>query len=655
MAYQSAIQFWKTFDLHSLQKQLDEEATEVARRQDESDLSVRKLVELSKEFKKNSNEEVRKAMSPILRAFQSEIDSLTRRASTAETHFLNAYKKFIEIPDPSPLLESAVGQHQKLMNMQDLAVENSKLRETLDEYTKEFAQVKNQATTINKLKNQIKELENSIEEKAKSKAKEQTAQLMETFEEKEREFAEVLSAANSSTKESVNKCTVLQAALESTQAELFELKNKLDENSSAKLAEMDILVTDLDRANQRAQLAEKELERLQTLTQQKDTQLKSSVDTSELELELKVKDKELTSVREDVERLQKNLLTLRDKSTNQIELLEKELRDKGIRLSEAERLLSQQEDYEEIKKELNIMRSVEFSHSSQEATPTSSVKPLEVLLLEKNRGLMNENTRLKTELSELRIHFSSLQRQHNETLQSVQDQQLLINQLETDLAQIQPYLPPRPEAEGQASSSEFIAEAVKDIHPERNDEGSLLAIVTSQRERLKQRNMELEAECQEHKQSAVVLQREVDTLRGDNVKLYEKVRFLQTYSTTTKPTGDDLTSRYSSQYEARLDPFAAFSSKERQRKYMQLSGPDKATLILGRFILSNKVARMITFFYIIIIHLIIMLVLAKLVNTASDSTIDLYTECAKKFSQHMSVFHDVQPGDHHLPVAGEGG
>ena len=46
--------------------------------------------------------------------------------------------------DPVPLLESAVTQQQKLMNMQDLTVENSKLRETLDEYTKEFAQVKNQ-------------------------------------------------------------------------------------------------------------------------------------------------------------------------------------------------------------------------------------------------------------------------------------------------------------------------------------------------------------------------------------------------------------------------------------------------------------------------------------------------------------------------------
>lgn len=47
-------------------------------------------------------------------------------------------------PDPIPLLEQALSQQQRLNAMQDLEVENVKLRETLDEYTKEFAQVKNQ-------------------------------------------------------------------------------------------------------------------------------------------------------------------------------------------------------------------------------------------------------------------------------------------------------------------------------------------------------------------------------------------------------------------------------------------------------------------------------------------------------------------------------
>lgn len=44
----------------------------------------------------------------------------------------------------------------------------------------------------------------------------------------------------------------------------------------------------------------------------------------------------------------------------------------------------------------------------------------------------------------------------------------------------------------------------------------------------------------------------------------------------------DAMSKYSSEYEATLDPFAAFGAKEKQRKYAQLSGPDKATLVLVR-------------------------------------------------------------------------
>ena len=58
---------------------------------------------------------------------------------------------------------------------------------------------------------------------------------------------------------------------------------------------------------------------------------------------------------------------------------------------------------------------------------------------------------------------------------------------------------------------------------------SLLSIVTSQRERFKQRNKQLESESQQQQQTISVLEREVDSLRCDNVKLYEKVRFLQTY------------------------------------------------------------------------------------------------------------------------------
>ena len=61
-------------------------------------------------------------------------------------------------------------------------------------------------------------------------------------------------------------------------------------------------------------------------------------------------------------------------------------------------------------------------------------------------------------------HFSSLQQQHTDTLQTVQEQKDLIVQLETDLSLVQPYLPLREEGEGQAnapSSADLLSEALK--------------------------------------------------------------------------------------------------------------------------------------------------------------------------------------------------
>ena len=44
----------------------------------------------------------------MLKAYQGEIDQLTRRSKVSESAFLNAYKLLAEAPDPYPLLDAAV-------------------------------------------------------------------------------------------------------------------------------------------------------------------------------------------------------------------------------------------------------------------------------------------------------------------------------------------------------------------------------------------------------------------------------------------------------------------------------------------------------------------------------------------------------------------
>ncbi|NWZ40446.1 CASP protein, partial [Brachypodius atriceps] len=92
---------------------------------------------------------------------------------------------------------------------------------------------------------------------------------------------------------------------------------------------------------------------------------------------------------------------------------------------------------------------------------------------------------------------------------------------------------------------------------------------------------------------------------------------------------DDTEQRYSSQYEERLDPFSSFSRKERQRKYLSLSPWDKATLGMGRLILSNKTARTVAFFYTLLLHCLVFLVLYKTAWSESVGR-DCAAFCAKK-------------------------
>ncbi len=70
----------------------------MAKRQDSSDESRKKLVDLSREFKKTSTEEVRKKAAPLLKSFQGEVDALSRRSQAAESAFLTTYKRLIDIP-----------------------------------------------------------------------------------------------------------------------------------------------------------------------------------------------------------------------------------------------------------------------------------------------------------------------------------------------------------------------------------------------------------------------------------------------------------------------------------------------------------------------------------------------------------------------------
>ncbi|XP_078081337.1 protein CASP-like isoform X8 [Mustelus asterias] len=662
----SMSQYWKKFDLQLLQRELDATATVLANRQDESEQSRKRLIDESREFKKNTPEDLRKLVAPLLKSFQAEIDALSKRSKEAEAAFLNVYKRLIDVPDPVPALDLGQQLQLKVQRMHDVETENQKLRETLEEYNKEFAEVKNQEVTIKALKEKIKEYEQTLSSKAESLALEKEQKLQNDFTEKERKLQETQTSLASKFEEADHKVQVLQTALESTQTELFDLKAKYDEESTAKADEIEMIMTDLERANQRTEVVQREAETLreqlssankslQLATQiQKAPDVEQAIEVltrSSLEVELAAKDREIMQLVEDVQRLQANLTKLRESSASQVSQLEQQLSAKNSTLKQLEEKLKGQSDYEEVKKELSILKSMEFVASEGTGSQDTS-KTLEVLLLEKNRSLQSENATLRITNSDLSARCAELQMQFTEAVKTTAGQKELIIKLEQDLSTIQSMSSlQRPDTEGaDLSNMEKIPEPIKAATalfasaPSPTSElpqgqmDSLLSIISSQRERFRARNQELESDSRMMQQTLHALQSELDNLRVDNIKLYEKIKFLQSYP-GRGASSDDTELRYSSQYEERLDPFASFSRKERQRRYLSLSPWDKATLSMGRVILSNKMARTIAFFYTVLLHCMVFLVLYKVAWSESVGR-DCVAYCAKKYSDHLHKFHE---------------
>ncbi|XP_036264858.1 protein CASP isoform X13 [Pipistrellus kuhlii] len=664
----SMFQYWKRFDLQQLQRELDATATVLANRQDESEQSRKRLIEQSREFKKNTPEDLRKQVAPLLKSFQGEIDALSKRSKEAEAAFLNVYKRLIDVPDPVPALDLGQQLQLKVQRLHDIETENQKLRETLEEYNKEFAEVKNQEVTIKALKEKIREYEQTLKNQAETIALEKEQKLQNDFAEKERKLQETQMSTTSKLEEAEHKVQTLQTALEKTRTELFDLKTKYDEEITAKADEIEMIMTDLERANQRAEVAQREAETLreQLSSANHSLQLASQIQKapdveqaievltrSSLEVELAAKEREIAQLVEDVQRLQASLTKLRENSASQISQLEQQLSAKNSTLKQLEEKLKGQADYEEVKKELNILKSMEFAPSEGAGTQDAS-KPLEVLLLEKNRSLQSENASLRISNSDLSGRCAELQAHVTEAMAMVTEQRELIARLEQDLSTIQSIQ--RPDAEGAAELSlEKIPEPIKEATalfygpmapasstlPE-GQVDSLLSIISSQRERFRTRNQELEAEHRMAQHTIQALQSELDSLRADNIKLFEKIKFLQNYSGRGGGS-DDTEQRYSSQYEERLDPFSSFSKRERQRKYQSLSPWDKATLSMGRLVLSNKMARTIGFFYTLFLHCLVFLVLYKLAWSESMER-DCTTFCAKKFADHLHKFHENDNG-----------
>ncbi|KAM4576759.1 homeobox protein cut-like 2 isoform 2-T2 [Odontesthes bonariensis] len=391
------------------QRELNSVASELAGRQEESEHSHKHLVELSREFKRNVPEEVREMVAPVLKSFQAQVVALNKRSKEAESAFLGIYKQLIEAPDPAPVLEASHSLEERLQQLQTSAPHSEALvreisghwkkhleclEKTEDGLAESGADLTEAASESNSPHSLM--TPNSTPAPGAPSSPQQNHQGRAGDRGEEEEGADVGLADRLS--EAEEKIKVLHSSLNTAQTELLDLRCKYNQEMANKAAEVNAIMANLEKANQRAEMAQREVERLKEQLASGSSATAGSCHTAEgssmeknekgdvlpsqLEATLLAKDREILRLLENVQRLQFTLQEVQETSANQIQELERQLAYKTEAIERLEAKLQSQMDYEEIKTELSILKVMKLASANGNSSQDSA-KAADALLLDK--------------------------------------------------------------------------------------------------------------------------------------------------------------------------------------------------------------------------------------------------------------------------------
>ncbi|TKV91750.1 hypothetical protein SEVIR_9G118500v4 [Setaria viridis] len=604
--------FWKDFDLEKERSGLDEQGLKIAENQETSQKNRRKLAENTRDFKKASSDEKLSLFNSLLKSYQEEVDKLTKRAKFGENAFLNIYQKLYEAPDPYPALASMADQDQKLS---ELETENRKMKLELEEYRAEAAHLKNQQATIRRLEERNRQLEQQMEEKVREMVEmkqrsmaEDSQKTLEALKDRERSLQDQLRQATESVKN-------MQKLHESAQSQLFELRTQSEEDRTAKEAEVSLLMDEVERAQARLVSLEREKGDLRSQLQTTNEDASKSSDYLEssdiLESSLNAKEKIISELNAELRNIESTLSNEREMHVNELKKLTALLTEKESALMELKKELQERPTrklVDDLKKKVQILQAVGYNSIEAEdwelATNGEEMSKLEALLLDKNRKMEHELTQLKVKISEKTSLLEEAEKRIAELTSKVEEQQKLILKLEDDILKGYSSTDRRGSLLNDWDLQEIgTSEASEGTDPRHaspdQDQNSMLKVICNQRDRFRARLRETEEELRKLKEKYEMVTVELEKTKADNVQLYGKIRYVQDYShdkivsrgpkkyaEDIESGSSDVEAKYKKMYEDDINPFAAFSKKEKDQRYKELGLRDKITLSSGRFLLG---------------------------------------------------------------------
>ncbi|KAK4191394.1 CASP C terminal-domain-containing protein [Podospora australis] len=659
--FQNAISQWRSLDFTTLVSNLDNTASEIVAYQRDSTVQRKDLAQKTKDFRKLDDASKLSEIKGLLKAYQGFIDLLTNHSKSVNSAFLHTYTSLSEAPDPYPLLEASV---DSMLVSEDtlpkLSKENQHLQDTVSRLTTQLEDTESRLQTE-------RDVRKGLEQNLETKVKEVEASWTAVLEEKKDNWEAKEKALEDKIENQDRLLNEIKASYEVNQ----RLGNPDNDGEGGQRghvtsAELEMVHSDLERTS--ARLAEVEarneqmrLELAQAKSQvptQPATALEDDPGYMRVRSENSSLIRKLDAVRVDKESLKRQLDT-------KLRGLEREV---GLLKEERDTLKSKVQkwnDYEEVKQELEVLKSIEFSTGDddevREVAAEGKGDTLEQLLLARNKKLSDELTILRVSHQDLQSRLQNLQEELSRTNAELEKSQNLNEKLENELSTVQAEAP-NAFPSGASVAGTYVSRYPQSIAPSRRPGGrtsptssiisgfnprdtsddrvgpmgggsGILPMITAQRDRFKKRNTQLEHELSESHRTVSQLRQEIAALQRDNLNLYEKTRYVSTYNRAGPVTGAVTSSssayaananpssvsiggggptspgiqldRYRKAYESNISPFAAFRGRESARAYKRMSFPERVVYSVTRMVLASRTSRNLFALYCVALHLLV--------------------------------------------------
>lgn len=653
---------------------LDATATDLVEQQRDALVHRKELAQKTKDFKKLEDNSKLSEYKGLLKSYQSFIDLLTNQGKTSSSSFLQLYSSLSEAPDPYPLLEASV---DSLVLSEDivpkLTSERDQLQKSVDRLTRQ------QEDTENRLQEEHA-ARKKLEENQEARAKEIEASWEGVLAEKTHNWAAKEKSLEDKVENQERLIKELKASYEVSQRLGEDDEDTEGARSGATSAELELVSADLEKTSLRladieARNEQLRLELAQAVSHSNANQ-STSVEDDPAYLRLQSENSGLLR-KLDAARYDKN--STRHTWEAKVLQAERNATKSATERDELRSRLDKVADYDDLRRELEMIKSIELVAGDDEeineaaagvdaaGTNGEPLNPkgknsLEQLLLARNKKLTDELTVLRVSSRDLQGQLETLSGEFTTTKDELEKSRGLSATLENDLLRVQ-----EEAANAFPSSAMSVAGTYSSRYPHSSRRGAssptssiisgfdqsaasantmdairageavgggsgLLPMIQAQRDRFKKKNTELEEELSKMYGSVKSLRQEVASLQKDNLSLYEKTRYVSTYSrggqgastsassyanapsstsvyaSSDTPSGLSM-DRYQSAYEARLSPFAAFKGRESARAYKRMSLPERIVFSLTRIIMANRTSRNLFAGYCFALHILLFVML----------------------------------------------